>query len=134
LYDLEQGRDDAGILGDGTGDHAKIGDATRQHVLHFLQHARLGRELDAFLDETPDRLAFVFRKRLQQGLVEGHRVSPYSRSSMISTQCRTGVALPLCRWVWQPILAVTMTVGVPADSAASLLSRSCFESSGCRIE
>jgi len=45
-------------------------------------------------------------------------------SSSTSTQCLTGVAVPLCRWVMQPMLALTMTSGCSASRCPTLRSRS----------
>lgn len=47
-----------------------------------------------------------------------------SASSSTSTQCRTGVAVPLCKCVMQPILAETITSGCIWSRLASLRSRS----------
>ncbi len=55
-------------------------------------------------------------------------------SSISSIQCRTGVRPALARWVWQPILAVAMTWGLPLSSAFRRLSRNWRASTGCVIE
>ena len=47
-----------------------------------------------------------------------------SDSSSSSTQCRTGVAVPLCKWVMQPMLAETIVSGFISPRLASLRSRS----------
>lgn len=57
-----------------------------------------------------------------------------SAPSSTCTQWRTGVAVPLCRCVMQPMLAEVMTVGSSACRFPSLRSRSCLDSSGCSTE
>ncbi len=57
-----------------------------------------------------------------------------SASSSTCTQWRTGVSVPLCRCVMQPMLAEVMTVGSSACRWPSLRSRSCLDSSGCSTE
>ena len=49
---------------------------------------------------------------------------------MSSTQWRTGVAVPPCRCVRQPMFAVAIACGAPASSAASLRARSSPEIAG----
>ena len=57
-----------------------------------------------------------------------------SASSSTSTQCFTGVVVPLCRCWMQPILAETMTCASSGSSCASFLSRNCLASTGCNTE
>ena len=57
-----------------------------------------------------------------------------SASSTTSIQCRTGVAVPLCRCVMQPMLAETMVSGASSSRWPSLRSRSAVASVGCSTE
>ncbi len=52
-------------------------------------------------------------------------------SSSASTQCLTGVAVPLCRCWMQPTLAETMALGCNSARLTSLRSRSCLLKPGC---
>ena len=54
-----------------------------------------------------------------------------SASSSASTQCLTGVAVPLCKWLMQPTLAETMAVGCNSARFISLRSRNCCDKVGC---
>jgi hypothetical protein len=49
---------------------------------------------------------------------------PASAASSTSTQWRTGVAVPLCKCVMQPMFAETMVSGFISDKFSSLRSRS----------
>ena len=60
-----------------------------------------------------------------------HRASASSRTSI---QCRTGVAVPLCRCWMQPMLAETIASGASSSRWASLRSRSACASVGCSTE
>lgn len=53
-----------------------------------------------------------------------HRPAPHPTPC---TQWRTGVSVPLCKWVMQPMLAEVITVGSNAPKWLSLRSRSCWE-------
>ena len=59
-------------------------------------------------------------------------------SSSTSTQCRTGMLVPACRWLMQPMLAERMAAGglssVKASPGPSLRLRSCCEISACSTE
>jgi len=51
-----------------------------------------------------------------------------------SIQCRTGVSVPDCRWVRQPMLADRIMSGAGADRWPSLRSRNCTDRAGCSTE
>ncbi len=55
-------------------------------------------------------------------------------SSSTSTQCRTGVAVPLCRCVMQPMLALAITAGRSSSRWPSLRSRRVCAISGLSTE
>ena len=59
------------------------------------------------------------------------RAQPASASSSTSTQCRTGVAVPLCRCWMQPMLAETMACGLQRRQLAELAVAQLVASSGC---
>ena len=54
----------------------------------------------------------------------------FSAVSSTSTQWRTGVSVPLCKWVMQPILALQMPRGCSACRLPSLRSRNYRRFSG----
>jgi hypothetical protein len=82
------------------------------------------------LHDTPRVLGLSPPCHLRNGAAgRGFRLQAIA-SSTISIQWRTGVRPAPSRWVWQPMLAVTMASGLPLSSALSLLSRSCRDSSG----
>src|SRR5450631_142745 len=70
----------------------------------------------------------------QRCLHVDQRAAERRRPSNTSIQCRTGRRAPLARCVRHPILAVMMTPGLAASSAASLFAFNWRESSGWRIE
>ena len=57
-----------------------------------------------------------------------------SASSNNSTQWRTGVSVPLCKWVMQPMLADTISCGASSARCPSLRSRSSYDSLGLSTE
>src|SRR5690606_26169943 len=79
---------------------------------------------------TPASVLFPSQEGKRRSLLRRYPTA----SSTVSIQCRPGVRPAPSRWVWQPMLAVTMTSGLPLSSAVSLLSRSCLESAGWVIE
>ena len=72
------------------------------------------------------RLFFAYFILAKQKKVRRCRSPPAYKiaASSNSTQCFTGVCVPLCKWVMQPMLAETMTSGFISFRFPSLRSRS----------
>ena len=56
------------------------------------------------------------------------------RDTKVICQCFTGKLALLASCIWQPILAVAIISGWSLCNADNLLSSSCRDSPGCRIE
>ena len=103
-------------------------------------HCRIGSSENRPAARPVPRVPGAFRCRpcatfLQGRTCGGVDSSGYaSASSTTCTQCFTGVWVPLCKCVMQPMLAEVMTLGASACRLSSLRSRSCVDSSGCNTE
>ena len=83
LHDFEEHRRDARILTDRPRQDAHVGHALGQLVLQLVQHARLGRNYDALVEQTADALIFFAGKvdhhsrgsRHKTGNVVEHRLA-----------------------------------------------------------
>ncbi len=118
-----------GVVAD-LGAQRSVGERVRGVALHFHRDAVLHRH-----QHRAGVGAIVRAGRADDGFDAGFHAKFYADpSSSNSIQWRTGVVVPPCRCARQPILAVAIAAGAPAASAASFLSRSWPESSGCRIE
>lgn len=98
--------------------------STLQERIKLLQE-----EIAAQVDEDDNRSLFVLT-------VVTVICQPFaaSASSSTSIQCRTGVAVPVCRCWMQPMLADTMVSSALGARWPSLRSRSAWARSGCSTE
>ena len=93
---------------------APVGSLERVHYLSFLLLHPSMRDADGLrglIQRSPNR--YNRRHPAQAALCQDYAANPPGvadkAASSTSTQWRTGVAVPLCKWVMQPMLALMMT-------------------------